>query len=191
MNEDIIHPQYNPNDPLRYSVDDPRYESKDMPEKYGSIIKDLTDTDDMLRKFEARLRGKIVKDNGDIDIDSSQTAYIKTDQAARDYIDLIRSIVNRHNDFSYYEPNEAFAIVEGAAATLNRWLMLQGKDVPTRYRAKIAFEGMALISASLHKAMNGRILVWTKGTFKEGMNISQSPQKKSVWDYIIPWRKKS
>lgn len=161
-----------------------------MPEKYGSIIKDLTDTDLILKRFEARLRGKIVKDNGDIVIDPSQIAYVRTDQAARDFVDIIRSIVNRHNDFSFYTENEAYAIVEGAAATINRWLMLQGADIPTRYRAKIAFEGMALISASLHKAMNGRILVWTKGTFKEGMNITQSPQKKSVWDYIIPWRKK-
>lgn len=185
----MIPPQGQQYNPQYEGMQEPNYEGdyeyQDMSQAYGSIIKDLTDTDAILEKFELRLRGKKIEQGKVVD-DSKATAYITTDQAARDFVDIIRSQVNRHNDFSYYEKNEINPIILGANYTITRWLMLQGKQVPTRYRQKIAFEAMGLINSSLHKALNGRMLTWTKGSFQEGRNITEQPQKKGIWEYIFP-----
>lgn len=153
------------------------YESRNVMQEYGSIIKELTDTEKIVKDFELRLRGKRIDEEGKIVKLDDTESYIKSDRAARDFIDIIRSLVNRHNDFSYYEENDAYAIIQGANYTITRWLMLQGDEVPLRYRFKISFEAMSLISASMHKAMKGRMLVWTKGSFKEGMNHSDNNQQ--------------
>lgn len=169
------------------------YEKIDAVQGYGSIIKDLTDTQDILDQFEMRVRGKKRLQNGDIVDDKDLGAYIKTDKAAREFMSIIRSTVNRHNDFSYYNEEDAYSIIDGANEIICHWLMLQGEDVPTRYRRKLSFEAMSLISASMHKALEGKMLVWTKGTFREGVNINQNPNDKgnSVWNYIWPFGKKN
>lgn len=184
-------PGYNPDLPPYMQVrPGMEYETRNLAAEYGSIIKDLTDTEKILMEFELRLRGKKME-NGKIVFDPNMESYIKTDRAAATFMDIVRSAVNRHNDFSFYEKNEINPIIFGANYTICRWLMLQGEDVPTRYRAKISFEAMYLINASLHKALNGRILTWTKGSFSEGRNITDNGNdKKSIWDYIIPFRKK-
>ena len=167
------------------------YEFRDMSEAYGSIIKELTDTEAILDSFELRLRGKIRDQNGDVkELEGAEEPYVRTDRAAREFVDIIRSIVNRHTDFSYYELADAYSIIEGANNILNRWLLLQGGDVPTRYRGKISFEALALIKASLHKATNGRMLTWTKGSFNERRSGENTEQKKSIWDYVWGGRKK-
>lgn len=178
--------------PMGYQPNPQDYEYINNVEQYGSIIKDLTDTEKILDEFELRLLGKKRDESGKILDDEYRDVMIQKHRVAREFVDILRSVVNRHNDFSYYEENEGFAIINGANTTLNRWLMLQAEDVPLRYRSKISFEAMSLISASVHKAINGRMLVWTKGTFNEGRNFSEQPnQKKSVMDYIFPWGKKS
>jgi len=160
-----------------YPPQDLRQDYLETVEQYGSIIKDLTDTEKLLEDFELRLRAKRKSATGEVEVIPYSEAYIKTDQAARDYVNLLRSIVNRHNDFSFYELKEGYALIDGANYQINRWLLLQGEDIPTRYRCKISFEGMALISASMHKAMEGRMLRWTKGTFGENRNFVDNPNQ--------------
>jgi len=183
-------PQYNrPNYP--YGVE-PRYEEAiDSAERYGSIIKDLIATEVILEKYELQLRGKKKDSEGKIMDDPTAEPYIKTDRAAREYVNLLKSMVNTHNDMTYYEPDEAGDIMDGAIRLIPWWLMLQGDDIPTRYRRKIGWEGLSLINASLHKAINGRMLVFLKGSFREGTSYNMNPDKKSALDYIMPWRKKN
>lgn len=171
-----------------------KYEYVDNIEQYGSIIKDLTDTEKILEDYELRLRGKVRKKDGSVHKDPNLNPYIKTDQAARDFVDFIRSVVNRHNDFSFYDEKEADKILMGANYEINRWLMLHGDVVPLRYRSKISFEAMAHINSSTHKAINGRMLTWTKGSFSEGRSMHEggSPHnKKSILNYIFPFMKKN
>lgn len=168
------------------------YEYQDLPESYGSIIKELTSTDKIVEDFELRLRGKVMNKDGTVKDDPAQEAYIKSDRAARDFVNIIRSHVNLHVDFSYFEAKEIQTRIWGANINITRWLMLQGSDVPTRYRAKIAFEAMNLIDASYHKAQDGKMLKWTKGSFREGRNMNEMPGKnKGIWDYIFPFGKKA
>jgi hypothetical protein len=175
-------PQFNPERRTDYQFD--------MTEQYGSIIKELTDTEKLLADYELRLRGKMRDASGKIVDDNRGEPRINSDRAARDFVDIIRGVVNRHNDFSFYSENDAIAITNGANYTINRWLMLQAAEVPLRYRSKISFEAMALIFASVHKATEGKILKWTKGAFSEDMNRQgDARQKHSVMDYI-PFLKK-
>lgn len=167
------------------------YQFRDATEQYGSIIKDLTDTEKILLDFELSIQGKYINKDGDIVLRPNIEPYIKNENSAREFVDIIRSFVNRHNDFSFYSENEIYDYIQGANVIISRWLMFQSSDVPLRYRQKIAFQGMALINASLHKASGGKMLVWTKGTFREGLNISADPQqkKRGLLSYVFPWAK--
>ena len=181
-----------PQDPynLQPGMQDPSYDY-DTIEAYGGIIKDLTDTEKILDDYELKLRGKKRKEDGSIIVDKSQRAMVKTDMAARDLVNLARSVVNRHNDFSYFELKESQAVLHGFVRTVNRWLMFQCDEVPLGYRQKISFELTSFVFASLHKATDGRMLKWTKGTFREGTNITDRPErKKSLMDYIPGFGKK-
>lgn len=162
----------------------------DAIDTYGSIIKDLTDTDKIMEAFELRLRGKKKALNGQIVDDPSGTAYIKDDKAARDFVNIVRSIVNRHTDFSFYDEKEAYGVIDGASTIIPEWLMMAGETVPKDYRIKIGFEAMSYIKASCHKAMNGRMLTWTKGAISEQNSLTPQQPKKSIWDWITPGRKK-
>lgn len=196
MNQQINQDQqYNPTQQIVLPQDQmnrPNYDySRDIIPSYGSIIKDLTDTKDMLDLYELRLRGKKKDASGKIVFDEGGTERVKTDRAARDFVDIIRGVVNRHNDFSYYDEKDSNAIIMGANYTICRWLMFQGDEVPLRYRYKISFEAMSMIFSSTHKAIGGKMLLWTKGTFNEGMNHSgESNQKKGIMDYIFPFRRR-
>lgn len=167
------------------------YQFRDATEQYGSIIKDLTDTEKILLDFELSIQGKYIDNEGNITKRPNVTPYIENENTAREFVDLVRSFVNRHNDFSYYSENEINDYIQGANVIISRWLMFQSSEVPLRYRQKIAFQGMALINASLHKANGGKMLVWTKGTFREGLNISADPQqkKRGLLSYVFPWAK--
>ena len=169
----------------------PDYEpQKDVIETYGGIIKDLTDTDKLLEDFELRLRGKKKDETGKIVKDESATAYIKTDQAARDFVNLIRGVVNRHTDFSYYSSNEAAEIIHGACTIIPEWLMYQRDNVPKDYRLKIGFEAMSFIKASCCKAEDGRMLKWSKGAISENSQFNPTKQEnKGFMDYIFPFKK--
>lgn len=195
MNNHEIYPQY-PYPPEvqqgGYPHDERMYEYVNNVEQYGSIIKDLTDTETLLDNFELRLLGKKRNPDGKVVDDDAREVLIHKKRVAREFVDILKSVVNRHNDFSYYSEKEGYAIINGANYTINRWLMLQAEDVPLRYRSKISFEAMSLISASIHKAIDGRMLRWTKGTFTEGRNINERPQeRRSMMDYIFPWTKKA
>lgn len=167
------------------------YQFRDATEQYGSIIKDLTDTEKILLDFELSIQGKTINEEGKIIKLPNITPYIQNENTAREFVDLVRSFVNRHNDFSFYSEAEINDYVQGANVIISRWLMFQSSEVPLRYRQKIAFQGMALINASLHKANGGKMLVWTKGTFREGLNISADPQqkKRGLLSYVFPWAK--
>lgn len=166
---------------------------QDLVDTYGSIIKDLTDTDKLLDEFELRLRGKVRTEQGKVVDDPAGTAYIKTDRAARDFVNIVKSIVNRHTDFSFYEVKEGYALIDGACKLIPEWLMYQGGDVPKGYRVKIGFEALSLIKASVHKAINGRMLTWTKGAINEQASFNSRPEteKKGLMDFILPFRKKA
>jgi len=153
-------------------------QTNDLSEQYGSIIKDLTDTDLILETFELRLMGRFKDKDGKIKPIKGVEPYIKNESAAKEFADMVRGFVNRHNDFSYYNDVEINDYMMGSITVINRWLMLQGSDVPLRYREKISFQALCLINASLHKANGGKMLVWTKGTFREGLNISADPRQK-------------
>ena len=60
-------------------------------------------------------------------------------QHFKEFADMVRGFVNRHNDFSYYNDVEINDYMMGSITVINRWLMLQGSDVPLRYREKISF----------------------------------------------------
>lgn len=167
------------------------YESKDMIQTYGSIILELFQIEKELLVFEARLRAKTIDVQGNIVDDPKGIAYVRTDQAARDFMDIIKSKVNKHIDFSYYTEDEANSRICGASALINRWLMMQGEDVPLRYRRKLADQAMSLIDASYHKATNGRMMIALRGIYKEGTqnNAGQEQQKKSLLAGLWPFNK--
>jgi len=164
--------------------------SRDLIKEYGSIIKDLTDTDKLMEAFELRLRAKVKDENGKIVEDKNGIAYVKTDKAAREFVDFMRSVVNRHTDFSYYDSKDSEAIVKGFAQEMAWWLAARGKDIPLHYRGKILIEAGAYMFASLRKAENGTMLKWSKGAISESSAFNQRPEKpKGMLDYLMPWRK--
>lgn len=187
LNQPIINqmPQQHYEPPLEQEIEPER----DAIDTYGSIIKDLTDTDKIMEDFELRLRGKKKSISGEIVDDPKARVYIKTDEAARDFVNIVKSIVNRHTDFSYYEEKEAYSIIEGAAVVIPEWLMNQGEIVPKGYRQKIGFEAMSYIKASCHKALNGRMLTWTKGAITEQNQLQPKPEKRSIWDFVMPGKR--
>jgi len=167
------------------------YGQQDTIQNYGSIIKDLTETDEMLNMYELKLRGKKKDASGNIIEDTCGEQRMKTDRAARDFVDLLRSIVNRHNDFSYYDAKTAYALLGHLNYTICRWLMFQGEEVPLRYRFKISTEAMNMANASVFKAVDGKMLHWTKGTFSEGMQRQDGGEKRGIMDMIFNRRKKT
>lgn len=176
-----------PREPLddreRY-LDEPEY-GENLLREYGSIIKDLTDTDDMLLKFELRLLGK--GENKDGEIITIRKPYM-TAEKARDLIDQIRSIVNQNTHFTKFDKHNVEAILTIAASEIPRWLMRQGNDVPRKHRSTINFIAFNLIIESLYKANDGTILRWTKGSFREGI-MQNERNKKSGWFDWLPGRK--
>ena len=66
------------------------YEYEDAVTEYGSIIKELVETKRILDDYELRLRAKKKDMSGNIVDDPLATPYIKTDRAAREYVNLLR-----------------------------------------------------------------------------------------------------
>lgn len=185
-------PQYNQDYyPGEQQQEDGDYEYGDLPQSYGSIIKELTDTAKIVDDFELRLRGKTRDKKGEVVDDPRQEAYIKSDKVARDFTNILRSHVNLHVDFSYFDAKEVASRTNGAILNITRWLMLQGDDIPQRYRHKISHEALNLIDASYHKALEGKMLKWTKGSFREGRNVNEMQgNNKGFMDYIFPFARK-
>lgn len=194
-----MQPQYIVNqpysEPMQSHMPQPLYEPKDVIEQYGSVVKEIFDTEKLLRAYYASLRGRKIDEQEKEVLDEDAEVYIKTERAAKEFIQLVKSKVNKHIDFSYFTENEANDRIIGSIKEINRWLMLQGEEVPLRYRSKIAAEAMALIDASYHKSTNGRMLLWTKSTIslQEGLNITHNPeQHKGGWlSNIWPFGRKS
>ena len=166
------------------------YEPSDQVEKYGSIIKDLMDTEELLKSMELRWLGKRMLKDGTVEPIPNRKAYMSED-AAQGLIDKVRSLVNQNTHYTKYDDRIVPNILWGANYHINRWLMRQGENVPLGYRSMISFECMALIMASLHKANNATILTFLKGSFQEGRRIEDSPQQKQGFlQSLMPWNKK-
>ena len=167
-------PQYAEEDYPLDRMEEPVYETQNLMEDFGSIIKDLTDTDDMLWKFELRLQGKAINDEGKIV--KVREAYMD-ERKINEFIDIIKSIVNQNTHFTKYGGRNVEAILAFASEEIPRWMMLQGEAIPRRNRAILNLMSMNLINESLHKANEGTILRWSKGTFSEGTNITQDMRR--------------
>jgi len=168
----------------------PQYDKDfDQIESYGSIIKDLTDTEELLRKYELRLIGK--KENEEGDIEDDKEPIIKNPDKAKEFVDMIRSVANQNTHFTWFDKNDILNTLNAFNYTMNRWLMFQAEDIPLRYRGKLSHEAMNLAKASLHKSKDSVMLKWSKGSISEGQQISRQPEKKSGFNpFNIFGRKK-
>jgi len=173
---------YAPNElPPQYSKD------FDQIESYGSIIKELTDTEKLLDNYELSLTGKKKDENGKIVKDKKLTPIIYNDQTAKEFVDMIRCVANQNTHFSDFEEKDIYNALNAMNYTMNRWMMFQGTKIPIRHRQKLSFEAMNIAKASLHKAKKFRILQWSKGqiTHSEGQNYGNK-QKKGFMDFVFP-----
>ena len=180
--QDPRQPQSNEN-PL-FEQEQPTYNQppQDMIETYGGVIKELTDTDKLLSYFELRLQGKFIGEGGEIK-DRVGAKFKLDESTAIELVDMIRSIVNQNTHFSKIPKKVVPCIIMSANITITRFMMLKAEEIPLRYRNKIAFECMNLITASLYKSHEGTILSWTKGSFAEGAPKGNSNKGFS----IFPW----
>jgi len=162
---------------------------QDQIEQYGSIIKDLTDTEKLLDQLRMTILGlqmvdgKEVKTRKEVRID---------EDAVHEFLNLVRGVVNQNTHFSRYDDATVESILKALNYHTNRFLMLQGARIPIRYRANIATQAMALCTGSLYKAKEGNILRWTKGSFMESKtaNDSFASEKKGFLSFLFPGKKK-
>lgn len=148
----------------------------DQVERYGSIIKDLTDTEKLLKDYELRLMGMKLDDNDEIVKDTSIEPRIKDIQTAKDFVEAIRSVANQNTHFTGYKENDILNSLNVFNYTMTRWMMFQGENIPLRYRQKMCMEAMNIIKASLHKAKNALIAKWSKGSISEEQHVSNNNQ---------------
>lgn len=161
----------------------------DQVESYGGIIKELVSPSAIMLDFEMRLIGKERDKSGNYVLNPKLKPKIVDEGVAREYVDLIRSVVNDNINFCKISENEAYGMLMGLNYTINRWMMFQAGSIPCYYRQKISFEGMALASESIHKAMNGHVSIWSKGSFKD-QQTPNANQGKGILDYVFPFRKR-
>lgn len=165
----------------------------DQIESYGSIIKEITDTEAFLKAYELRLVGKVEDDSGNMVRDKSITPMINNDQTAKEFVDMIRSIANQNTHFTWFNNADILNSLNAMNYTMNRWLMFQRDIIPLRYRQKLAFEAMNIAKASLHKAKDRTLLGWSKGNIKEGQQITQGgggmQQKRGLMDMLFHRRR--
>lgn len=162
----------------------------DQIENYGSIIKDLTDTEEMLLKWELQLTGKTFDEKGNIVDDERNKPRIKDIQVAKELIALVRSIANQNTHFSGFEDKDVYHSLDALNYSLNRWMMFQGDKIPRLYRQKLSLEAMNICKASLMKANKALILQWSKGNIKEGTTTNYNPNgKKSMFSWLFPGNK--
>jgi len=161
----------------------------DLTDRFGSIIKDLTDTEMFLREYELRLMGKKENERGDIVDDGNVVPIIKSEKTAREFVDMIRSVANQNTHFTGFESGDVYNSLNALNYTMNRWLMFQAGNVPLRYRQKLSLEAMNIAKASLHKAKKHLILTWSKGNIREGQQITHSDgEKKGFMNFLFPRR---
>jgi len=184
-------------DPREYNtgipeVDNIPYEEKykttsdDLIQTYGGIIKDLTDTEGLLKNYELKLQGKVLNTRTN-KIEEIDGLSIKIQRGkAIEFVDMLRSIVNQNTHFSNFNEAIIYNLLASANYSINRWLMFQGTSIPLRYRPKISFEAMNMIIASLFKSNNGTILDWTKGTFDEREH-SNGGRREDKGNIFMPW----
>ena len=168
---------------------DQRYQpsAQDMVEKYGGVIRDLTDTESMLLAYEWKLQGKRLNKTTQLVEDIVGLNKSMDEAKAIEFVDLIRSIVNQNTHFTNFNETIINNLQASSNYTINRWLMFQGEKVPLRYRGKISFEAMNMITESLYKSLGGTILDWTKGSFtvgeREGANQGKQPSMFMPWTW--------
>lgn len=158
----------------------------DQIENYGSIIKDLTDTADLLKDYELRLLGLKIDEEGNEISNPNIKPLIHNRQTASNFVDMIRSIANQNTHFTGFEEVDINNSLNALNYTINRWMMFQGENIPLRHRQKLSFEAMNIAKASLHKAKKALMAKWSKGQIHEGQNITQGPKKKGILDYVFP-----
>jgi hypothetical protein len=146
----------------------PSAETIDQIDSYGAIIKDLTEAEKLLDKFELSLKNKIRNPDGKlVDKYADYKARITDQRVIQEFVDYVRSYANQNTHFSKYEYDQVSRILNMANYDLTKYMMLQGEKVPMSIRKKIIAEAMAIICASLHKANEGTTLRWSKGTFSD------------------------
>ena len=168
---------------------EPQYDRDfDQVERYGSIIKDLTDTEKYLEEYELRLIGKTRDKDGKVIVDPLSKAIIKDEQSARDFIELIRSVANQNTHYSGFDEKDVITSLMALNHTINRWMMFQHEKIPRLYRQKLAIEAMNIAKASLLKANKALILQWSKGNIKEGQNFNYNPnqEKQGMFSWLFP-----
>lgn len=168
----------------------PEYDRNfDQIDQYGSIIKDLTAVDELLNRYELRLLGKKENDMGEVVTDENLKPMITDEQAAKEFVEMIRSVANQNTHFTGFEQGDILNSLNALNYTMNRWLMFQGEKIPKMYRQKLSLEAMNIAKASLHKAKRHLILSWSKGNIKEGQQVNYNPNQKPGFLSLFTRRK--
>lgn len=175
-----------------YVREEPSYSNvTDEIEHYGSIIKDLMDTNKDIVDFELRLIGCEIDENGKI-APIPNVKPMMDRNTAKEFMNIIRSVVNQNTHFSKFSEKTVYNVLMAANYRICKFLMFQGEKVPLRKRGNISFEAMNLLNASLHKANEGVILRWSKGSISEGFQSqANNNNKRGIMDYILPMRRKN
>lgn len=162
------------------------YVPQDLVEGYGSIIRDLTDSEKLIEDFKMQLLGLRKRDDGKIV--RTRKTMVDADTAT-EITNLMKGIINQNTHFSSFDENRAINTLSALNYHLNRYLLQCGERIPLRMRANIATQAMALAQGSTFKANDGTILRWSKGGF------SDTPQQRSggggfnPLNWILPGRK--
>jgi len=156
----------------------------DMAREYGAIVKDLTDPEELLHRFELRLRGRKIDKEGKEVQDPLRTQILPDDIAAQ-FVDFIRSTVNLNTHYTAYTEDEIRDILVGNAQVIIWWQVMQAEKFPLYVRLKLLFEALNLISSSLHKAGDSTILKWSKGSFQDN-GAPVQPERASLLERIFP-----
>lgn len=179
--------QYQYRTPLVNPLDNYEKQGSDLIQHYGSIIKDLTDTETLLYKFELRLLGKGIDEQGNI---IKLREPMMDEEKVRDFVDQVKSIVNQNTHFTRFNDKKMDAILQNAGSHIPRWMMQQGSAVPQKNRGAINFMALNLIIESLHKANEGTILRWSKGGFTDSStHAPMNERQKGALEKILFWRK--
>lgn len=180
-------PEYPEMDYDQYMPDQQEWERDDLFREYGSIIKDLTDTTDMLKRFELRLLGYGENLKGEI-VPIRQP--MMEPELVSEFMDMIRSIVNQNTHFSKYDGKNVEALLERAAYEIPAWMMDKGNACPRKKRGAINFMAFNLIYGSLFKANEGTILRWTKGSFRDGTmgRPQDTNRKRGLFSKFMFWK---
>lgn len=163
------------------------YVPQDMIEGYGSIIKDLTDSDKLVEDFRMQLLG-LRRREEDGKIVRVRKTLVDADTVS-EITNLMKGIINQNTHFSSFKEDRALNTLGALNYHLNRYLMQCGEKVPLKMRANIATQAMSLAQGSTFKANDATILKWSKGGFSDSAPQQRAGGGLNPLNWILPGRK--